>query len=111
MESRKGSLMKAPDWARYWTADAVAECLSYYPKDKDKMWALYNKLWRFVNEAKNKTPAGGDGSNGTVETPDGRLDLENDDKVEHWWGRLDDEDRKELKTAFAIYAFEISEVK
>jgi len=111
MESRKGRLMKAPEWAKYWTADAVAECLSYYPDDKDKKWALYKTLWGFVNEAKNPTPGGGDGSNGTVETPDGRLDLDNDDKADHWWGRLDDDDRKELKTAFAIYAFESSEVK
>ncbi len=103
METRKGRMMKAPDWARYWTADAVAECLSYHPTDRDKMWALYSKLWRFVNEAKNKTPSGGDGSNGTVETPDGRLDLSNDDKADHWWGRLDDEDRAELNRAAKNY--------
>ena len=76
-----------PQGLETWTADEVAECLDGIGVD------LYRKLWGILDEAKNPTPLGGDGSNGTVETPDGRLDNNNDDKAAHWWGKLTDEEQ------------------
>jgi hypothetical protein len=87
-----------PGDLKYWTADEVAECLDYgrfLPNINKKGQVrgaqrreLHTKLWGFLNAAENATPLGGDGSNGTVETPDGRLDLGNDDKAAHWWKQL-----------------------
>ena len=82
--------VKIPNGLEYWTADEVAECLpyeSYLPADM-KGGYLYVKLWGFLESAENATPLGGDGSNGTVETPDGRWDLDNDDKAARWWSKL-----------------------
>ena len=82
--------IKMPSGLAYWTADEVAECLSYrghLPVEYE--WKkLYEKLWSFLEAADNATPLGGDGSNGTVEEPSGRLDLDNDDKAGHWWNKL-----------------------
>lgn len=50
--------MKMPEDLEFWTADEVAECLSFPDPDH----SLYNKLWRFLDEAKEPTPRGGDGS-------------------------------------------------
>ena len=77
-----------------WTADEVAECLSGLGSD------LVRKLWRFVEAAENPTPLGGDGSNGTVEEPSGRLSLENDDKAGHWWGLLTENERETIAESF-----------
>jgi len=79
-----------PEEIRYYTADTCAETLPLKPFESSEVQALMRKLWSFVDEAKNPTPLGGDGSNGTVETPDGRLSLDNDDKPQHWWNRLTD---------------------
>lgn len=84
--------MKLPDQLRHWTADEVAECLSLSK-------GLYSRLWTILSKSKNPTPLGGDGSNGTVETPDGRLDPENDDKAPHWWGDLTLQDQQEITDA------------
>lgn len=81
-------MIKMPAKLELWTADEVAECLDGVPM------GLYRKLWTIVSEAKNPTPLGGDGSNGTVETPDGRLSPDNDDK--NWWGKLSEEHQKIL---------------
>lgn len=93
-----------PEGLDYWTADQVAECLSYskhLPADYAGGWtALYARLWSFLAEATNKTPLGGDGSDGTVETPDGRLDLANDDKAGHWWGRLTPVEQVAIRDAY-----------
>ena len=83
--------MKMPEGLEYWTADEVAECMEYQkhlPSEYGGWEKLHRKLWSFLEEAKSPTPLGGDGSNGTVETPCGRQDLQNDDKAGHWWGRL-----------------------
>ncbi len=91
-----------PDGLTYWTADEVAECLPYLED------SLRQRLWEIASKAENPTPIGGDGSSGTVETPDGRLDIDNDDKAIQWWGRLTrweqeaickayDDDHKELE--------------
>ena len=85
-----------------WTADEVAECLGYQmhlkPVESD---ILYSKLWAFVSEAKNPTPLGGDGGYGTVETPCGRLNLDNDDKANHWWSQLVTREREAIAAAWA----------
>jgi hypothetical protein len=86
--------MNMPEGLKYWTADEVAECLSGIGP------ALYSRLWDILSAAKNPTPLGGDGSNGTVETPDGRLDLDNDDKAPHWWGELTPAEQTTIATAY-----------
>ena len=87
--------MSMPERLKYWTADEVAECLSGIGPD------LYRKLWNILAEAKNPTPLGGDGSNGTVETPDGRLDEDNDDKAPHWWGKLNETEQRAVADGYA----------
>ena len=42
----------------------------------------------------------GSGSNGTVETPDGRLDASNDDKAPHWWGKLTEDEQRLINDAY-----------
>ena len=86
--------IEMPDGLTYWTADEVAECLSGIGP------ALYGKLWDILNAAKNPTPLGGDGSNGTVETPDGRLDEDNDDKAPHWWAKLTPAEQTTIRDAY-----------
>ena len=93
---------KMPEGLEYWTADEVAECLSYedyLPAEYED--SLYDKLWCFLAAAKNATPLGGDGSDGTVETPDGRLDLDNDDKAAHWWSKLTGVEANAIAQAYA----------
>ena len=86
--------IKMPEGLTYWTADEVAECLSGIGP------ALYSKLWDILSAAKNPTPLGGDGSNGTVETPDGRLDEDNDDKAPHWWAKLTPAEQTTIRDAY-----------
>ena len=84
--------MRCPEQFTYWTADEIAECLFPATLTVAQRDVVYVKLWSFVNEAAKAgtaTPLGGDGSNGTVETPDGRLDPANTDKAPHWWHRLE----------------------
>ena len=83
-----------PEGLKYWTADEVAECLSGIGPD------LYRKLWQILSDASNPTPLGGDGSENTVETPDERLDLDNDDKAPHWWSELTPTDQQTIATAY-----------
>lgn len=85
--------LNMPDQLNYWTADEVAECLSVSS-------ALYLKLWSILSAAENPTPLGGDGSNGTVETPDERLDEDNDDKAPHWWVKLNNNEQREVADAY-----------
>jgi len=86
--------MNMPKGLKYWTADEVAECLNGIGPD------LYRKLWDILDEAENPTPLGGDGSNGTVETPDGRLDLDNDDKAGHWWAKITPVEQATIRDAY-----------
>lgn len=76
-----------PSELELYTADEIAECFDGIGKP------LYAKLWKLLSEAKNPTPLGGDGSNGTVETPDGRLDSRNDDKMVNLWVKLTQDER------------------
>ena len=91
--------IKMNAYLKYWTADECSEVLPYEEflskKDADD---LYVKLWGFLSESKNPTPLGGDGP-GRVETPCGRLSLENDDKSHHWWGKLTEIERGALNKA------------
>jgi len=98
------STTKIPDGLDRWTADEVAECLDYdehLPADYGCWTKLARKLHDILAEAQNPTPLGGDGSNGTAETPDGRLDPNNDDKAAHWWDRLDPVEQAAITAAFA----------
>lgn len=81
-------MLALPPELELWTADEIAECL--VPLQET---SLYVKLWQFIKESSNPTPLGGDGSNGTVEYPCGRLNPHND-KALHWWSKLDDNDRQ-----------------
>ncbi len=89
-----------PKGLEYWTLDEVAECLGYWAHLTEAQGdSLHNKLWDFHADAENPTPLGGDGSNGTVETPCGRLSLDNDDKMGHWWHRLEDYEQRAIVLA------------
>jgi len=95
--------MIMPDGLKTWTVDEVSECLSYgphLPEGYGGWTVLSTKLWAFLAEAKNRTPMGGDGSNGTVETPDGRDSLENDDKMGSWWHKLDECEQAAISKAY-----------
>ncbi len=89
--------MDCPKQFVYWTADEIENCIDptgeYDGALTEEQWhAVMNKLAAFTCEAIDAgtaTPLGGDGSNGTVETPDGRLDPANTDKAPHWWHRLE----------------------
>ena len=89
-------------WRPYiynWTADEVAECLplrDFLTAEEDKK--LYIKLWGFVN-SENPTPVGGDGSNGTVETPEERLNPSNTDKVPNFWDKLSQKEQTAINKA------------
>lgn len=87
---------KLPEGLEFWTADEVAECLDFEDPGRE----LYSKLWRILSEAENPTPLGGDGTDGTVETPDDRLDPDNDDKAPHWWDKLTEDERRRIVDAF-----------
>lgn len=106
----KDTTIEMPEGLTYWTADEVANCLSYnkhLPPDyvaahyDGNKWGLCSRLEDIAYSATNPTPMGGDGSNGTVETPDGRLDEDNDDKAPHWWGSLTTVEQSAIAAAYA----------
>lgn len=86
-------MVQMPEGLEYWTADEVAEVL--YPSAE-----IASKLWKILSEAKNPTPLGGDGTGGTVETPDMRLDVRNDDKASHWWSKFTEQEQQLIADAF-----------
>lgn len=95
--------IEMPEGLEYWTADEVAECLSYTRHLSGGRAAgdvLYCKLWKHLSEASNPTPIGGDGSYGTCEEPTARLSLENDDKALHWWRKLTAEEQEAVACAY-----------
>lgn len=100
--TREATAIPIPDGLEMWRADEVAECLNYRRYIVDQM-GLYSKLWDISATAENPTPAGGDGSNGTVETPDGQLDLDNGDKAGQWWGQLTLVEAAAIVTAYHDY--------
>ena len=98
-------MSQCPEGLKSWTVDEVAECLPYeihiadIKADKRAGDALYAKLWRLLAEAKDKTPIGGDGSDGTVEYPDAR-DGDNDDKMGAVWEKLTEDEQNAIAKAF-----------
>ena len=92
--------IKMPGGLTYYTADEVAECIGYWDHlPNDRANELYGFLWKTLSESENPTPLGGDGSDGTVELPEDRLSLKNDDKAGHWWSRLDSDWQEALVKA------------
>jgi len=92
--------MNIPQKLKYLTADQVAECISYQKYlTKTEADDLYRKLWEILENAQNPTPLGGDGSNGSVEEPAERMDLDNDDKTAHWWETLTATEQEALTQA------------
>lgn len=95
--------IEMPDGLEYQTADEVAECVEYQkylPPEYGHWEKLYGKLWSFLDDSSNPTPMGGDGSNGTVEEPSGRLSLDNDDKTGHWWDKLEPVEQRAIAAAW-----------
>ena len=90
--------IEMPPAFQYWTVDEIAECVSYqkHLDSKEKSEALYRKLWEFLEQSENKTPLGGDGSNGTVETPYEQMSDKFGDKITHWWDKLSTEEQSAL---------------
>jgi len=84
--------MEMPSALEFYTADEAAECLPVSNR-------LSGKLWSILAECENKTPLGGDGSNGTSELPDVRSDTRYDDKAGHWWSLLTEEEQQEIAAA------------
>lgn len=96
-------MIPMPEGLEYYTADVVAECFNYgkrLPAEYGGWQVLHAKLWGFLADAQNPTPLGGDGSNGTVETPCGQLSLNNDDKAGHWWTRLTEVEQAAIAAAY-----------
>jgi len=96
--------MEMPSGLTYYTADEVAECLPYrehLPAEYGDWGKLYSKLWSILSDAKNPTPLGGDGSDGTVELPEDRLELDNDDKAVNWWSQLTPIEQNAIACAYA----------
>jgi hypothetical protein len=88
--------MVAPEWCNYWSCDAAAECLGYKRYlPEDYSGDLYSRLWELKSLAGTPTPLGGDGTGGTVETPDGRLG-KYDDTLASVWSLLSDVERAAL---------------
>lgn len=76
-----------------WTLDEVAEAL-----DGVSM-ATSGVLWGLRDDdSSNNTPMGGDGTGGTVETPDGRLG-DFDDKLARHWHKLTADQQNEINEA------------
>ena len=98
--------MKITEDLKYWQAHQIAECLPYENfLDKESGDDLYVKLWNIQNNSENQTPMGGDGSNGTMETPDDLMNLEYTDKAIHFWDQLTEEEKIAILKA---YDFEFS---
>jgi len=82
-----------PDGLQYWTLDEVAECLPVGDE-------LYRKLWKLLDDCTTITPIGGDGSNGTVEYPDARLGITEDDKARQWWNKITPDEQAKVCKAW-----------
>ena len=96
--------MKAPTWAKNYTLDEAAECLSYHSilrvllgheKGTEEGHRLHGILWDLLanTDKETRAPLGGDGSDGTVETPAERaekiMDGSSDCLAVHW-AKLED---------------------
>lgn len=84
----------------HWRATDVSECLDL--GDYDASIPLRTKLWDIYHNAEMVTPEGGDGSDGTVETPDGQMG-DFGDKAPQWWGRLTDKEKTTVNAGIEKY--------
>jgi hypothetical protein len=88
-------MSKPADGLEFWSLDEVAECLSGIPI------ALSSKLWGILNDVPKgkRVPAGGDGSNGTIEFPP-EPDAYPDTKVTSHWDKFTPEEQHLINTAY-----------
>lgn len=91
------------DGLEYYSGDEVAETLSVSD-------ALYKRLYEAIALAANPTPQGGDGSNGTVETPDAQLG-DYDDQIPAIWKYFTNEERQEINTAYRTHVNAVNELQ
>lgn len=87
--------MKMPDGLEFWTPDEVAECLAVST-------ATYRRLWEVLADlewAGKAVPLGGDGSDGTIETPP-EPDAYPEGKMGAVWRQLTEAERTEIAEAF-----------
>ena len=70
-----------PEWAEFWTLDQAAECLECGDSVTRKLYSILAKV-----RDEDRTPQGGDGSNGTVEEP--VIDSGFQDNLHHHWDKL-----------------------
>ena len=92
---------KMPKVYENMTADEAAETVSYHSYlnalEDGKGMELYGKLYDFLNTCERPTTRGGDGSDGTAETPS---DVEQgNDTGTHWWRILDEHEKQALIAA------------
>ena len=89
-------MIKMPEGLQYWTPDEVAECLDGVSRP------TYVRLWEIAGELKRTgraVPLGGDGSDGTIETPP-EPDAYKSGKMGALWHLLTDAQRVELRDAW-----------
>lgn len=76
--------LEIPESLKYWTADEVAECVSYYKVLGEAAGdRLYSKLWRLARCRE-------------------RMELDSDGKASHWWERLTAEELAVLIDAYFV---------
>lgn len=88
--------MKMHEMLEFWTADEIYNCL---PLPGISGRRLGRKLMNITNLAENATPMGGDGSDGTVEEPSGRLG-DFDDQAPAFWDRLTESEQLMINMAY-----------
>ena len=89
-------MIDIPDGLQYWTPDEVAECLDGVSQP------TYVRLWAILDElvASGKAvPVGGDGSDGTIETPP-EPDAFKSGKMSAVWPMLTEAEQIELRDAW-----------
>lgn len=74
--------LPVPDWAEFWTLDEVINCLNVGEGVCFRLGELFGNV-----PEDDRTPLGGDGTDGTVETPDGRMG-DFADKLSRCWDGL-----------------------
>lgn len=106
--------MKTPEWAHKYTLDEAAECLPYHQilrvllgheKGTQEGQRLHGVLWTLLEgiDEESRTPQGGDGSGGTVETPAERVEkiMEGSaDSLSAHWDSLEDIHQRALDEAW-----------
>lgn len=95
--------MPCPESVEHLSADTIAETVGYHEfLTESEAETLYVKLWNILGdaeEARNATPLGGDGSDGTVEYPDARWGTSEDDKPGQFWDKLTEREQNAILRA------------